>query len=113
MQVREQYLALAQHLPFAGLRLLDLDNHVGGGENLRRAVDDPATRAAVRLVVHADALPCIVLDDHFVAAMNGFADAARRQSDAVLQYLDFPGDTDAHVALLSSRDKVTRSGPIN
>ena len=113
MQVREEHLALAQHLAFVRLGLLDLHDHVGGGEHLRRRVDDPAARAAVRLVVHADALSGIVLDDHFVAAMNGFADAARRQSDPVFQNLDFLGHTNAHLVLLWLRNKVTRSWPIN
>src|SRR5207249_11678315 len=68
--------------------------------------------AAVRFIVHADALPGVVLDDHFVAEVNGFAHASRRQSDAVLQYLDFLGHTDAHVAL-PSRDKDRKSTRLN
>ena len=96
MQVCEQDLAVAQHLALDRLRLLHLDDHVGCGEHLGRRRDDPRTGAAVRVVVHADALPRVVLDDDLVAVLHRFAHAARHETDAVLEHLDFLGDTDAH-----------------
>ena len=47
MQIGEQDLAGAQHLPLDGLRLLDLDDHLGAGEDLARpspAMSAPAAR---------------------------------------------------------------------
>ena len=40
------------------------------------AVDDRGAGAAIRLVVHTDALPGVALDDHLVPVMDGLAHAA-------------------------------------
>ena len=51
---------------------------------------------AVGVVVHADALPRVALDDDLVAVRDDLAHAAGRQADAVLEDLDFLRDADAH-----------------
>ncbi len=96
MQVGEQDLPVAQHLALDRLRLLHLDDHVGGGEHLGRGSGDFRARLAVRVVVHSDALTGVVLDDHLVAVRHRFAHAARHEADAIFENLDFLGDADAH-----------------
>ena len=105
VQVGEQHLALAQHAALDGLRLLDLDDQFGTGEHLGRGRDNARAGAAIGLVVHADALPGVVLDDHLVAMVDRLAHARRRQSHSVLQYLDFLRHTDAHGSLPASHTR--------
>src|SRR5205823_11655384 len=78
------------------LRLLDLDDHLGGVEHLARHRCDASASADVIIVRHADALTRIVLDDRFVTVARELADRFGRQSDPVLQHLDFLGYTNAH-----------------
>ena len=58
--------------------------------------DDRRTGPAVRVVVHADALTRVVLDDHVVAVRRQLAHAARHEADAVFEDLDLFRDADAH-----------------
>ena len=87
---------LAEHLALDRLRLLDLDDHVGGGEHLGRRGDDRRARLAIRVVVHADALAGVVLDNDLVAVRHQLAHAARHEADAVFEDLDLFGNADAH-----------------
>ena len=96
MQIGEQQLAALEHGALDGLRLLDLDDHVGAIEDFCRRHNDRRARTAVGVVVHADALPGARLDDHVVPVRAHFAHALRRQADAVLEYLDFLGNADVH-----------------
>ena len=51
---------------------------------------------AVGVVVHADALPRVVLDDDLVAVRDHLAHAAGHEADAVFQNLDLLRNADAH-----------------
>ena len=58
--------------------------------------DDRRARLAVGVVVHADALPRVVLDDDLVAVRHQLAHAARHEADAIFEDLDLFRDADAH-----------------
>ena len=96
MEIGEEQLAAAQHAAFLGLRLLDLDDHVGLGEDLGSAGDDARPGGAIGLVVEADAEPGAALDQHLVAVMDQLMHARRHQPDPVLVRLDLPGNADQH-----------------
>src|SRR5690349_18317291 len=96
MQVREQHLTRPQHLSLHRLRLLDLDDHLRGIENLARRWSDSRARSHVIVVRHADALTRIVLDDRLVTVARELADRFGSQSHPVLQHLDFLGYTNTH-----------------
>ena len=96
MEIGVEDLAFAQLHPFGGLRLLDLDDHVGLGEHFFGGLGDAGAGGAVGVVVGADAGACAGLDQHFMAVRDIFAHRARRQPDAVLVVLDFLRAADAH-----------------
>ena len=96
MQVGVEQLARAQHLAFARLRLLDLDDHVGAGKDFFRRVDDGRAGLLVHLVGQADGLAAVALHDDVVTVMRQFACAGRREADAVFVILDFLGYADQH-----------------
>ena len=96
MQIGEEDLALAQLDPFAGLRLLDLHDHVAGRKDLGRGVGDDGAGLAVGLVGRPDAGARIGLDDDAVAGRDILADSAGGEADAVFVDLDFLGNSDAH-----------------
>ena len=106
MQVGVEDLVVAQLHPFAGLRLLDLDDHVGAGEDVFGGLDDLRAGGAVGVVVGADAGAGARLDEHLMAMRDVFADGARRQADAVFVVLDFLRAADAHVCLLTMQDEI-------
>ncbi len=91
MQVRVEDLALLEHGPLDRQRLLDLDDHVGPGEDLF----DLGQRGAGGLVggvLEAAADACALLDEDGVAGAHELLDAVRRDRDAVLLVLDLLGD---------------------
>jgi hypothetical protein len=106
MQIGEEDLAFAQLLPLGRLRLLDLHDHVGGREHLRRAIDNRGARLAIDVVVGADARARILLDDDLMAGADIFADRARCQADAIFVRFDFLGDPYSHRLLLMFSDVV-------
>src|SRR2546426_75062 len=53
----------------------------------------------IRIVVHPDALSCVVLDDHLVTVRHRFANAAWHETDAIFENLDFLRHTDAHLGI--------------
>ncbi len=111
MQIGEQDLALAQHLALAGLRLFDLDDHVGASEDFGRRGDDRRARLAIRVVVHADALAGVVFDDDSVAVRHQLAHAARHEADAVFEDLDLFRDADSHgMSRIGFREGTKASG---
>ena len=79
-----------------GLRLLDLDDHVGLGEDLGRGRGDLGAGGAIGVVVGVDAGARAGLDQHLVAVGDIFADRAGRQADAGLAALDLLRNTDQH-----------------
>ncbi len=96
VQVGEEDLARLEHLALESLGLLDLDDHLRVAKNLRGGRDDGSAGVAIRVVVHADALPGGRLDDHLVAVSAQFPHAGRRQADAMLEDLRLLGNADAH-----------------
>ena len=96
VQVGEQHLALAQHAALGRLRLLDLDDQLGGVEDLLRGREDAGAGGLVLGVVHADAEAGLRLDRDLVSGGDELVHAGRRQPDAVFVDLDFLRDADAH-----------------
>ena len=99
VQIGEEDLPLAQHLPFARLRLLDLDDHLGRGEDLGRAADDARTGGHVVRIAGADAGTRPRLHDQLVAVARIFTHRHRREADTMFLDLDFLGHPDAHDSL--------------
>ena len=56
MQIGEQNLAFPQLRPLGRLRLLDLDDHVGRGEDLRGSVNDGGAGLAIDIVARANSV---------------------------------------------------------
>ena len=100
MEIGEEDLPLAQHLPFGALGLLHLHDHVGGGENLRRRAGDGRPGGCILRVEKTDAETGARLDRDLVTVMNGLADGCRRHADAVFVNLDFLGNADSHDCLV-------------
>lgn len=96
VQVGEQDLVLAQHCALDGLGLLDLDDHVGGGENVGRRGGDRRTGGDVILVGTHDAGAGIGLNQHLMAVGYRLGDTARGHPDPVFVILDLRGYTDKH-----------------
>ena len=101
VEIGVEDLAVAQLHPFVGLRLLDLDDHVGLGEHFRGGLGDRRAGGAIGVVVGADAGAGAGLDQHLMAVRDIFADRRRRQADAVFVVLDFLGAADAHLSISS------------
>ncbi len=69
MEVREEDLALAQHVALLRLRFLDLDDEFSAGKHLVRIVDDAGPGRAVIVVACPYAQTGACLDDDVVAVM--------------------------------------------
>jgi hypothetical protein len=67
------------------VRLLDLDDHLGGGKYLFRRADDFGSGRFVVRVRHADADAGIGLHDDLVAVVHQLAYPRRRHADAELE----------------------------
>ena len=100
MQIGEQHLALAQHRDLVRLRLLHLDDHVGGGEHLRRGRRAIA-RAGRPIGSSSKPMPAPApcLDQHLMAVMDQLAHAAGHEPDAVFVGLDLLRNADQHDSL--------------
>ncbi len=96
VEIGEEDLAGAELDPFGRLRLLDLDDHVGLGEDRGRIGCDIGTGGAVVGVAGADASTGAGFDQHPVAMSDILADGSRREADAEFARLDFPGDANEH-----------------
>jgi hypothetical protein len=75
---------------------LDLDDHVGAGPHVVRALDDRRARALVQRVLEARAVARRALDVDLVARVRQRAHARRRQPHAVLVVLNLLGESDDH-----------------
>jgi hypothetical protein len=62
--------ALAQHRSLASLRLLDLDDHFGAGENLPGGIGNDRAGLAVHLVGRADACAGAGLNRHLMTMLD-------------------------------------------
>ena len=96
VKVGEQRLALAQHLVFLRLRLLDLDDHLGGLEDLGRGCGDRGARRLVIGVRQSEPFPGPGLDHDFMLAPDELAHAGRDHGDAVFVGLDLLGHPYQH-----------------
>ena len=96
VEVGEEELPRPQARDLLRLRLLDLDDHLGGGEDVAGAAGDPRPGPLIGLVVEADAGAGARLDQHLMPVMHRLAHAARHQPDTVLLRLHFLGHADPH-----------------
>jgi hypothetical protein len=104
VQVGEQDLALAQHLPFGRLRLLHLHHQVGIEEHFGRIGDDARAGRFVSRIARADARAGARLHHHLVPMRHVLAHGHRREADAMLLDLDFFGNAHAHDSLRTGFD---------
>ena len=104
VQIGEQQLAFAQHLAFASLGFFHLHDHVGGGKDLFRGVDDRGAGGDIVLVGEARAHPGTSLDNDFVTVGHGLLCGVRGHPDAEFLGFDFSGASDLHRA--SSRKRL-------
>ena len=99
VQIGEKQLPLAQHLALAGLRFLDLHDHVGlrehirGGCNDRRAGRDIVGIRETRTHTRAG------FDQHRVAMRHGLHRCIGRHADAEFLRLDLFRASDFHWSL--------------
>ena len=96
MEVGEQDLPGAEQGILLLLGLFDLDDHVGGAEDLLRIVADPGSGGGVLLVGEAAAQTGAALDHHLVAGPDQSVGAGGGEGDAEFLGLDFHWDTDQH-----------------
>ena len=97
MEIGKENLPRLEHAPLRRLRLLHLDDHVRAGKDLACGFHDLRAGAAVIIVVHADPLAGIVLDQHLMPVMDGLAHAGGGEADAVFQNLDLFRHADTHL----------------
>jgi hypothetical protein len=100
VEIGEEDLALAQRRDLGSLRLLDLDDHVGGGEDCLGVGRDLGPGRPIGVVGKADPGAGAGLHHKLVAVMGELADAARDQADPVFVRLYLLRDTDQHDYLL-------------
>jgi len=98
VQVGIEDLPLAQHRALTGLGFLDLDDHVGGGKDLLRRIDDRGARGAVGVILGPDSGPGPRLDHDLMAMRDHLFGAFGRYADAVFVVLDFLRASDLHGA---------------
>ena len=96
VQIGEQRLSGAQQFAFGQLRLLDLDDEIGGARRRRpRAARCRAGGLIVR-IVETDARAGAALHQHLVSGVDEFAHPGGHQTDPILMNLDLFGDADFH-----------------
>ena len=96
VKVGEDHLAGAQQGPLGGLRLLDLDDQVRAGPDLRGRVNDGGAGGSILRVDDAAALPRAGFDQDLVARTGQFLGADRQHGHPVFIGLDLPGNPDNH-----------------
>ena len=95
MEVGEEHEALSQAAVLLLDRLLHLEQQLARLPDLIHR-NDPGADRFVGVVGEGAPLPRPALDEHLVAALAELARPGRRQRDAVLVRLDFPGHADFH-----------------
>ena len=106
MEVCVENLPFAQHGAFNGLRLLDLDDHVGVRENFFSRLDDLGARRRIVRIGSADASACASLHPGLVAMAHRLTDGNRRHADAVFVILDFFWHADQHFSPPLDRNEI-------
>ncbi len=99
----EHDLARAHAAELFGLRLFDLDDHLGVVPDLVGGVDDRRARGGVVVVGQVRPDACAGLDADLVAARGEHLDAGGAHADAVFVRGAFCGDADAHGGLYPGR----------
>jgi len=84
------------HRAFGGLRFLDLDDHLGARKDFLRCVDHNGAGSLVCIVRQTDLRASRRLYDNLMPVRHQFANARRRQPDAIFVVLDFFWQTDMH-----------------
>ena len=97
MQIGEQQLTFAQHLALTCLGFFDLDDHVGGGEDLGGGVDDTRASGDIGVIVKACADPGIGFYQNLMTTGHGLLRGIGGHADAELLRLDLFGAADFHV----------------
>ena len=95
VEVGEEHEALSQAAVLLLDRLLHLEQQLARLPDLVHRHDSGA-HCLVGVVGERAPLPRAVLDEHRMAALAELASPGRRQRDAVLVRLDFPGHADFH-----------------
>jgi hypothetical protein len=95
VEVGEEHEAFPQSAVLLLDRLLYLEQQLARLPDLVHR-DDPGADCLIGVVWERAPLPRAGLDEHLVAALAELARAGRRQRDAVLVRLDFPGHADFH-----------------
>ena len=96
MQVSEQQLSRTQHVTLIGLRLLDLNHHVGACKNLLGTGNDMGARRLVIGITETNARAPVVLHPYLMAMTDQLTDPGRGHADAVLVVLNFPRNAHQH-----------------
>ena len=99
VQIGEQHLSRPQPLALGGLRLLDLHDHLGPGEQLLGRGHDLRPRRRVIRVGKARTQTRAALDHHLMTMRQRLACRVRCHSDPEFLRLDFPWTSDLHLIL--------------
>ncbi len=99
MQVGVEDLPRPEHLYLDRLRLLDLDDHLGLGEDVRRGVDELGPDPLVLGIGERRTDTGALLDKDGVAVVYELASRTRREADTELVVLDLLRDSDDHGSL--------------
>jgi len=104
-----EYLSFAQHRPLAGLRLLDLDDHLDAIENFPSGLDNLTAGPGVNLVGRADTGASIGFDQNGMAMAHKLLNAlgGRRHANHVVFH--FPDCSDKHWIFLYARELAVAS----
>src|SRR3990170_2834910 len=112
MEVGEEEVARVEHGDLGRLRLLDLDDHLGVGEDVGSRGDDSGADGLVVRVADGRSEPGTCLDQDLVAVRGQFTHPHRRDRHPVLLGLDLPRDANDHRAsLATSIPRLPRPGP--
>ena len=96
MEVGEEDMPRLEQRDLLLLRLLDLDDHVGGFEHRRGIGKDFRSRFPKSGVGAVDAAAGLGLDHRFVPGRDQLGDRCGGQADPIFVVLDLLGHTDAH-----------------
>ena len=100
MEVGEYHLTFAYPTQFLGLRLLDLDDHVGAVEDLLRGGKDRRACVGIGGVIKTSADAGTCFDNNLMSLVHRLVSGIRGHADAEFLWLDFFGATDFHEFIL-------------
>src|ERR1700719_1443782 len=98
MQISKQHLSGAKSPALVRLRLLDLNEHIGNGEDFVRGVDDTGTGPQVGLIGETGFGTRALFDHHLMAGTEQFVRARGYESYAVFVNFDLLRYADPHRA---------------